>query len=59
VFFFVLQRLWPAIVTSFEEELGEHFNPRVARAWERVFRYIGSKVMEGIARWRCTNNTIY
>jgi hypothetical protein len=50
--FVSFQRLWPAIVTTLEEQLGENFDNKVGLAWERVFQYIGGKVIEGIKRWK-------
>jgi hypothetical protein len=35
-----------------EEQLGENFDNKVGLAWERVFQYIGGKVIEGIKRWK-------
>ncbi|KAL4238059.1 hypothetical protein ACF0H5_002770 [Mactra antiquata] len=48
----MVPRLWPAIVTTLEEQLGENFDNKTGKAWERVFHYIGSKVMQGISAWR-------
>ncbi|XP_052814039.1 globin, polymeric component P2-like [Mya arenaria] len=47
----MIPRLWPAIVSVIEEYLGEHFSSKAGRSWERVFQYIGSRVIEGIERW--------
>ncbi|XP_045187619.1 uncharacterized protein LOC123545361 [Mercenaria mercenaria] len=48
----MVPRLWPAIVTTLEEQLGDNFDNKVGKAWERVFQYIGGKVIEGINRWK-------
>ncbi|KAH3847705.1 hypothetical protein DPMN_090036 [Dreissena polymorpha] len=47
----MVPRLWPAVTAIFEDYLGDQYSSRVEEAWERVFGYIGSKVMEGIDRW--------
>ena len=44
-----LQLLKPAILLALEEKLGQYFTSEVGMAWERVFNYIGSKIMKGIS----------
>ena len=36
---------------ALEEQLGSSFSVEIGQAWERVFNYIGSKLMKGISRW--------
>ena len=47
-----LQLLKPAILLALEEKLGQYFSSEVGQAWERVFNYIGSKIMKGISKWK-------
>ena len=55
LFFFQLLR--PAIIVALEEKLGHYFTPEVGQAWERVFNYIGSKIMKGISKWNKHGNS--
>ena len=48
------QLMWPPISIALKESLGHVITPEVNKAWERVFIYIGSKVMEGITKWTDT-----
>ena len=50
-FVYLFQLLRPAIIMALEEQLGSSFSAEIGQAWERVFNYIGSKLMKGISRW--------
>ena len=52
--FIFFQLMWPPISIALKESLSHVITPEVNKAWEHLFIYIGSKVIEGITKWTDT-----